>query len=75
MKISTVFDHEGHIIAAQETPQSAPAGTASIHLLAGPGEHLAEFDVPSHHSGKKFADFVHLLRVDVSGAKHRLIDR
>ena len=72
MKISAVFNQEGHIIAAQEV-KSAAAGSAAVHLLAGPGELQDEFDAPSHHSAKAFTDVAHLLRVDV--ATRRLVDK
>jgi hypothetical protein len=71
MNISTVFDDNGRITAAQEVT----AGKTNLKLMPGPGQHHAVLAAPSQHQGKTFSELVHHLKVAGGSGNPSLIDR
>jgi hypothetical protein len=62
------------VVSASELPHST-TGDYTIQQIPGPGEHIGTFDAPKQHHGKKFVDFMHLLRVNTSAGKPHLEDK
>jgi hypothetical protein len=73
MKISVIYDEKGRITAAQEI-KSGGSDKATIRLVAGPGQHHAELDAPSHHKGKAFSEVAHQLKVAHASGSPALVD-
>jgi len=71
MKISAVYDPNGHVISAQEH-RDGHGATATLQLVAGPGQRHATFEAPTQFAGKDFAEFAHLLHVNVKAANPSL---
>lgn len=74
MSITVVYNGAGEVVAAAER-SAHNGGAATVELVAGPGEHLAELDAPAKHAGKKFSEYAHLLRVDMHGSARHLVDK
>jgi hypothetical protein len=64
MKIQAAYNSDGRIVTA--VPLTDESSAPSIRIAEKAGVHVAEFDVPTEFEGKKFHEFLHLLRVDTT---------
>jgi len=67
MKIQAAYSSDGRIVTAVPLidQNSAPA----LRIAEKAGVDVAEFDVPTEFEGKKFYEFLHLLRVDTGNKR------
>lgn len=62
MRIRAAYDRDGRILTA--IPVDDENSEPTVHMGEKLGADIAEFTVPSEFEGKKFHEFVHLLRVE-----------
>jgi hypothetical protein len=67
MRIQVAYDSDGRIMAA--VPNADGDSELAAHVASESGASVGHFDVPAEFEGKKFHDFIHLVKVDTAAMR------
>jgi len=73
MKILTLFDKKGDIVAMSHAP--AKSGGPTLGFVPGPEHHVAELEVPEALRKLKPKELHGSVRIESDGGSHRMVAR